>query len=257
MTQTTDVPQVSIERLFDAVVLNAVVNDESVYPWVRGPVEGPLDLTAIVSDRSNVLLGGEFGSALFMPSGPGLWELHTQVLPAGRGAWTLGFGRSALLWMFTRTDVMEVLTRVPEGNVAAAAAARKMGFSPKWSMVDGWMFDGKVVGVKVWSLTLQDWLAGPWATGLDSEADRFAAAVSDDPAAPPIRADARRPLGFALAAIRGGQALKGCAMLNRWAAFSQFPLTFVASTEPLTIALGGALFRVAESGSLVDSATLH
>lgn len=253
--KTLEVPQVHVERRFDAATLNTVVNDPAVYPWVHGAVEGPLDLTAIAGDPQNVLLQGEFGSMLFMPVSPGIWELHTQVLPEGRGPWTLGLGRAALLWMFTATDAVEILTRVPEGNVAAASAAKRGGFAASWTMAEGWFYDGKPVPVTVYSLTLQGWLAGPWCTALDGEAERFNAVISEDTV--PLRGDARRPLGFALAAIRGHQPLKGCAFLNRWGGIAGFPAAGVAQQDPLVISLGGALFTVSESGSLVDLATLH
>lgn len=255
-TAKIEVPTVWVERQFDATVLNAVVNDPSVYPWVKGFTEGPLDLTKIASDPQNVLLSGEFGSMLFAPSGPGLWELHTQVLPEGRGPWTMGLARSAFLYLFAHTDAMEVLTRVPKGNIAAASAAKKFGFSPQWTQADGWVFDGEPCGVTVYGLTLQTWLAGPWSASLEGEAERFSTAISEGDDAP-LRADAKRPLGFALAAIRGKQPAKGCALLNRWAAFTGFPAAQVVETNPLSILLGGAVFRVSESGSLVDLATLH
>lgn len=245
---------VAIQRSFDPEVLNAVVNDPAVYPWVHGGKEGPLDLTDIVKDPRNVLLAGEHGSMLFMPMAPGLWELHTQVLPSGRGAWTLGLGASAFGWMFTHTDAVEVLTRVPVGNVGAASAVRRAGFSEQWSQADGWVYEGKDVGVGIWSWTLQQWLRSEFAIWLDTMAEDFLAVL-----APGVetRADAIRPLGYALAAIRGRQALKGCVFLNRWGAIAGFPPAFVASTDPLTVSLGGGLFGVSPEGEITSIATSH
>lgn len=257
-TKIEDVPHVEIERRFNAEALNVVANDPSVYPWVRGLLEGTLDLTPLAANPENVLLEGEFGSMMFLPVAPAIWELHTQVLPAGRGPWTLGLGRAALLYMFTATDAVEILTRVPEGNVAAAVAAKRGGFAAVWRMSDGWVFDGKTVPTTIYGLTLQQWLAGPWSAPLEGESARFtAAAPGQGEDEPPLREDARRPLGFALAAIRGGQPLKGCAFLNRWAGIAGFPPAGVVSQEPLRISLGGAVFQVSDSGSLVDAATLH
>jgi len=74
-----------IERITDAARLNAVVNDPSVYPWVRGTAEGPLDLGGIIADPRHVALMGAHGGCLFVHHQPGIFEAHTQVLESGRG----------------------------------------------------------------------------------------------------------------------------------------------------------------------------
>lgn len=255
------IPEVEVQRTFSAETLNSVVNDPSVYPWVRGDAKGPLDLSQVIADPRNVLLEGEHGSMLFVPTGPGLWELHTQVLPEGRGAWTMGLATSALMYMYTHTDAVEILTRVPKGNLAAASAAKRFGFTPQWEQNDGWAYEGEVVGITVYSLTLQAWLAGAWCATLEDAANAFADAIGtlddSDEDDEPLRADALRPLGFALGAISGGQAAKGCAFLNRWGSIAGFPPAFVAADHPLVVALGGAMFRVNEHGQLVDITTVH
>ena len=249
-----EIPVVLVERRFDAVELTAVVNDPSVYPWVRASQTGPLDLTDLAADPRNVLLSGEFGSMIFMPMAPGLWELHTQVLPEGRGAWTLGLGASAFGWLFTHTDAVEILTRVPQGNLAAAAIVRKIGATQEWSQSDGWTFEDKQVGISVWAVSLQVWLRSRYAAPLEDIAAEFLGVLAPGEA---VRPDALRPLGFCLAAIRGKQAAKGCVFLNRWGAIAGFPPAFVAAENPLTVNLGGAFFRVSDDGEIIDMATSH
>ena len=248
-------PRVAIERHFDAEALNRTVNDPSVYPWVRGGTTGRLDLGVVAANPANVLLVGEHGSMLYTPMAPGLWELHTQVVRAGRGAWALGLATACLEWMFTRTDAMEILTRVPKGNIAALAGARVLGMQHAWTAERGWVLRDIPVPAGIWTLTLQSWLAGPLAGGLDADARRFVdvVAAADDP--PPE--DAIRPLGFLLATIRGRQVGKGCVMLNRWAAIAGFAPAFVANAEPLVVSVGGVPLRFSDEGVPVAPETVH
>ena len=45
-----------IERRRDAIQLNRIVNDPSVYRWVRGYMTGRMDLTNVVTNPNNILL---------------------------------------------------------------------------------------------------------------------------------------------------------------------------------------------------------
>src|SRR5947209_10090690 len=130
---------ISIERHFDAKRLNEIVNHPSVYPWVQGAVTGELDLSDPISDPRNVLLMGEHGGVVFGWHSPGIYEAHTQVLPEGRGAWSVAMVRAALEWMFTRTDAMEIWTRVPHGNLGARALAKAIGGKFEFRMEKGWV----------------------------------------------------------------------------------------------------------------------
>lgn len=252
MTQNR-APRVAIERHFDAEALNRTVNDPSVYPWVRGTASGRLDLQVVAENPANVLLVGEHGSMLFTPLATGLWELHTQVMRAGRGPWALGLATACFEWMFTRTDAMEILTRVPKGNVAALAGVRLVGMQHAWTQPQGWVLRDVPVPAGIWTLTLQSWLAGPLAAGIDADARRFTDAVSPETAPD----DAIRPLGFLLATIRGRQVSKGCVMLNRWAAIAGFAPAFVASAEPLVVSIGGVPLRFSDDGVPVAPETMH
>lgn len=253
---TTKAPRVAIERHFDAEALNRTVNDPSVYPWVRGGATGRLDLGVVATNPANLLLVGEHGSMLFTPMAPGLWELHTQVVRAGRGAWAVGLATACLEWLFTRTDAVEVLTRVPKGNVAALAGARILGMQHAWTAERGWVLRDVPVPAGIWSLPVQAWLAGPFAEALDSDAQRFvdvASAGSDRD----TLADAIRPLGFLLACVRGRQVAKGCVMLNRWAAIAGFAPAFVADAEPLVLNVGGVPLRFSDDGRPLGPVTVH
>lgn len=75
-----------IERSFDADRANAIINHPAVRPFVGGDGESPIDLTSIVADDKNHFLDGGHGGFMATWSAPGTYEIHTFILPEGRGA---------------------------------------------------------------------------------------------------------------------------------------------------------------------------
>lgn len=112
----------------DADFLNRVVNHPSVFPWVSLGQEGPLDLSPVLDLESTVFLADETGGFLFVDCGGGLYEVHTQFLPEGRGHGVLKKAREAARYMFTRTPCLAVKTFVAYGNDAAHKLTLAMGF---------------------------------------------------------------------------------------------------------------------------------
>lgn len=150
--------EINLTRDFDAKRLNAIVNDPAVYPDVHGTIDGPLDFSMIAKNHNNYVLMGEHGGLIFHQHQPGLFEVHTQVLPAGRGKWALYMAKEALRWMFERTSCLEVITRVPQGNVAATALTKAVGMNSVTVLPNGWATSDGVIPATVYNLTLQDWL---------------------------------------------------------------------------------------------------
>ena len=221
-----------IDRHLDASRINEILNHPEVYPWVHGLVEGPLDVSIAVADRRNVLLMGEFGGILFHFHQAGLYEAHSQCLPEGRGAWMVDFTQAALRWMFIKTDCIEVVTRVPKGNLAARALTKISGLTPRFVNPKGWAFNGKIVSAEVFGLTIQDWIAN--APGLDTRGQKYRARLAREGVDMGFGDPANcRQLAAAFDMISGGVPEKGVVFFNRWAALTdQSPISMV-SRKPL------------------------
>lgn len=119
-----------IQRSFDADRINDLVNHPSIRPHVGGDPQVPLDLTAVVANHDNIFLLGDHGGFAFTWTAPGTYEVHTFILPEGRGAMALN---AALLARSAMNDIYgadHLWTRVhPEaGNVRAFTL--KAGFKP-------------------------------------------------------------------------------------------------------------------------------
>ena len=238
-----------IARAKDARRLNEIVNHPSVLPWVKGSIEGPLDLSVPVADQRNVTLVGEHGAVLFHRHQPGFYEAHTQVLPGGRGVWTVLFVQSCLHWLFTRTDAFEIATKCPRGNLAAKALARAIHGTFEFTNQRGWVKDGAYIPADIYSLKIQDWARqapglverGEWFH--DRLEEEFTRHAIQEPPHPDDETHDRY-VGTACEMMLGGQPVKGVAFYNRWAVMAGYEPVKVISLEPLTIDIKSAVICV-------------
>jgi hypothetical protein len=121
-----------IQRCFDAGRINDLVNDPSIRPHIGGDPDAPLDLTAAVNDRMNVFLLGEHGGFAFTWSAPRTYEVHTFILPEGRGPEALELALTARGWM-EEHFADHLWTRVHPDAANVRAFTLKAGFEPAGS----------------------------------------------------------------------------------------------------------------------------
>lgn len=250
--------QIAVSRHTEATKINAILNHPEVYPYVRGPVEGPLDFTEFLKNEDVYALFGEHGGQIYIRLQPGLFECHSQFLPQGRGEYALAVTQASLHWMFTRTDAVEILTRCPSGNPAAKALAKAIGGQFQWTNPNGWVMDGKPVAAEIWSLTLQEWTRtapglverGQWFHDrLESELDRHGhkeLAHPDDQAHD-------RYVGAAVEMFFGGQPGKGAVFFNRFAALGGYHPVKVIRSSPLAVDIGTAVLVMRENDFFIPS----
>lgn len=238
--------QVKIARQLDAKFVNRVINDPSVYEWIRGPLKGEIDVSPLVEDISNVLLTGEHGCMMFIHQQPGLYDMHTQMLPSGRGKWCLKFTREALRWMFTRTTAVELTTRVPSGNLGALALVRANRLTPEFILEKGWFYHDKPIPATSYSIRIQDWIrhfgpaeAGKWFVDkLSAEYLRNGINITN-----PLPEAYHAQIGAAVEMIFGGQKEKGVVFYNRWASMAGATPIKIITLSPLVIECQGAIIK--------------
>lgn len=239
----------SVAREVTAERLNDIVNHPDVRPWVGGT--GPLDLTPIVANPANVLLMREGGGLLFIRLDAGLYEVHTQFVPEVRGELALQATKDALLWMFTRTDCIEIVTKVPDGNVAAKALVRSIKGTLQFHRPNAWLGPDGLIGVSYYGLSLGEWVrsedrlpaVGEWFH------EKLAAAKTEAGAAPLHDDDDThdRYVGAAVEMIAAGQVTKGIGFYDRWAVFAGYvPIRQIAE-NPVLIDIGDAVLAVRDN----------
>lgn len=133
----------------DAALLNRVLNDPSVLPYVSLGRES-VDVAPLFENDSTVFLATEHGGFLFVLCGDGLYEVHTQFLPEGR-AGVLALAREAVQYMFTRTPAIAVATFVVDGNERARRLTLAMGFREIGAKsINGFCGKGYLLTIKEW-----------------------------------------------------------------------------------------------------------
>lgn len=248
-----------LTRHTTADMINEVMNDPYVKPWlVPTDKVGAIDMTNVVRDPRHVLLMGEYGGVLFANMLPGVYEAHTNVLPAGRGRWTLDMVNEALFEMFTRHDAMEIVTRVPYGNMPARALVKAIHGVFEFRREGGWAKDGKVIPADYYALRVQDWVRT--APGLEKRGEWFHHRLEEeyknlgrDGISHGEDANHDRYVGAAVSMILGGQPYKGLLIYNRWALQCNFVPAQLVSESPLTIDIGEAILVVEDNNFWVMS----
>lgn len=239
-----------IRRSFDASEINAIINDPDVFAFVTVPGLDRIDATELVADPRNVLIMAEGGGVLFLWQEPGIYEVHTNFLKAHRGLHALGVSLAAYRWMFTHTDCMTLLTRVPAFNKAADRFCAIVGATKEFERKAVWPTKNGPVDMAFWSLRYDDWIKQTpdlIASGrafhdrLDAEFARHGVERQNahaDEDCHDLHA------GAAAEMIYGGQPEKAVILYNRWARFAGYGLIALIARNPLVVDIGDAILQV-------------
>lgn len=245
-------PEVALTREFSATRLNEIMNHPEVRPWVSEG-DAPLDAGPRINNFANHCLIGEHGGCLLVKLQPGIYEVHTQVLPEGRGEWAIKLIQAVSHYMFTRTDLVECLTRVPAENRAARMLTIKSGLRQEFNRKKEATRSGVVQDVDILSFRLADWV--PRAPGLEEvgrdfhdwmhrEGERLGTAVpwhEDDP-------NHNRYVGACIEMALNGQVAKSVNFYNRWANITRHPVVQMVASNPPIIKFDIGCLRLSEAG---------
>lgn len=233
-----------IEVASDARFLNELFNHPEVRPWVADMGEGVLDLTPVV--QNHVALTGEYGATCYFRVMEGIWSVHTAILPEGRGEWAKRFAAESVGTMFTASDATEILTRVPQGHIAAKALTLATGFRLQFETPPECKFLGRMVPASIYSLTIQDW----WlrSEGTEEQGAQFHAWMNAQLNGQPHENDPahNKVIGVSLEMLKRGRHRKAVAFFNRWAmAVHHAPITLI-NEKPVQIRFDAGILTLAE-----------
>lgn len=243
MSETLPALANGLARTLEASHLNAVANDPAVRPWLGG--DGPLDLTALVADPVNVALTTPAGGFLGIAHGFGCYEVHSLFGREGRGRETIPAMRAALAYMFTATDAIEMVTKVPQDNKAAAGLARLGGFEVAWTRRLPWS-GGTLVDTDFLRLTLLRWALRAAVTAELGQWFHHALAHAKAQAHSDLPTHAEDPIhdamvGAAILMVRAGNLRKAVATYNPWARFAGYTPITILREQPVVLDLGEAV----------------
>lgn len=238
-----------VTRIFDAAIINEVCNHPKVRPWLGGHADQPLDLTALIQSPSNLFLSHDWFYAIFIAVQPGIYEVHTQISPDHPPADVVASANALLHHIFTQTNCIEVMTRVPDINTQALKLVKATGFNFQFRVTRGWQNGDEVEACDIHSIDLATWMAR--APNLIEAGEEFHRQVDEacDVAGMarsehPDDANHNRFAGAAFEMIKGGQVGKGVLMYNRWAAMGGYRPIAPISLSPLVVHIGDMALRV-------------
>ncbi len=231
-------------RTMNAGFLNTIANHPEVRPWLGGV--GPLDLTDVLADANNYAFQSEFGGLICEKLDTGLYEIHSLFLPEGKGAAAFKVMDETLRYMFVHTECQEIVTKVPDDNIAALGAARAKGFATSFRLETGWTTpEGLRTGMAIMRLPLSKWIGkddlveakGVWFHERLEELTKNAIPVHYDEAAH------NRAVGASIMMAQAGNILKAIGSYNVWARIAQYPLIKPLSLVPLIIDMDQAIIE--------------
>lgn len=237
----------------DIARANAILNHESVLPFVSAGHEPPLDLAPIIGKPQNAVLLGDHGYMMFTPAHgqDSIYEAHTSVLPEGRGPWALLFVRACLHWIFTTTPIVEVYTRCPhlENLPSTRRMSEAVGASLMFEIANGYPYNGELIPADIYGLTIFEWAQS--APGLVERGGWFHKKLEAEyrklGRKEPNHDDDEahdRYVGAAAEMIFGGQAGKGVVFYNRFAAMAGYEPIRVVNINPLMLDIRDAYLIV-------------
>lgn len=249
------VPRPSLRRYFaplprtmDATTLNAVANEPDIRR-AMGAGSEPLDFSAILADPINFAFADDRGGFFVQHLGSSRYELHTLLTPAERGAAVLSHVADVIRFMFAETPCLDLVTRVPGNLKHADLMARRAGFREVWTLPDGWPGPDGPVDLRLFAITLDEWMARDPA--LVAEGEAFHALLSEaatkagdnTPLHPTDSAEHDRAAGMACLMAKAGNHEKAIWAYGRWATLASFRPVRPVTLNPPVYDVGNALVQ--------------
>lgn len=124
-----------LERSFDADRINEVINHPAVRPFVGDVQLGDLDISLALAKPENWFIMGEYGGFGLIWSSPRTHEVHTFILPEGRGVWARKAAKVGIAFAAKNGD-KALWTRIPPNQKNVAIYARMMGMRPTNEIIE-------------------------------------------------------------------------------------------------------------------------
>ena len=233
-------------RTLDATAFNLICRDAEVRPWLGlADPTAEIDLTPQISNPDNFafLTDQGDGGYVLLKLQAGLYAAHTLALPAARGRPMLKLMRSGFRTMFTCTDAIEIVTQIPDGNVAAKGWSDLAGFKDTYRREAFFPLMGDHVGCQFRSLSYQDWALHDKENrtlGQQFHAAIHGLGLADHPE--DFAHD--HMVGATIACAQNQNVIKGVGLFNRWAVAAGYQQAAVRSATPPTVDTGDALLSI-------------
>ena len=224
-----------MRRTCESEDLNRIANDQDVRPWLGGDV--PADFSTALDNIDNVALVSDFGGFVFFNHGAGRYEVHSLFSLSRPRQSAVHAMRDALVYMFTSTPCVELVTKVPIDNRAARGLARLAGFEKRFDGTRHWSRDvEKQIGF--YGLNLESWVLrsrdalrlGQWF----HVALETLKTATQSPAHPEDGVH-DHIVGATIEMLRSGLLWKAVSFYNQWASWAGYEAINVLSEKPMVV----------------------
>lgn len=124
----------TFERTFDFDLVRWIITHKRVYAGVKddfspAPSDYPVATHpgiwyVLVKEKTKLL-----GMFVFIPENAICWEVHTCLLPEGRGSKAIEAARGVADWIWANTTCQRIVTKIPQSNKLANLLAVNAGMS--------------------------------------------------------------------------------------------------------------------------------
>lgn len=240
-----------IRRTMNAALLNSIANHPEVRPWLLGG-EGEIDLTIPFANPANVALEAVNGGFFLPKLDAGLYEVHSIFAPDHPPGEAIEAGRAGLRYMFTATDAVELVTKVPVDNKPALGLARNLGFREIEKHESG---AGVGKPYSRYSLTLERWRALDEHLPALGEEFHRALEAAKEAAGSALVTHAHdlshdRAVGATVAMVMAGNPMKAAHQYNRWALFAGYAPIKLLSASPVILDVVDAIVSLTADGRM-------
>jgi len=226
----------------DDELITSIVMHPQVRRW-NAPDDAPaFDAAAYTAHPKSFAIMVEGGCFLAMALEQSAYAIHTNFLPASRGAHAVHAAREALQLAFLVTDAEQLTTMVPLNNPQALRFAHSMGFRDSYRRANAWTSAGKKYDMQYLSLAIDDWIVASQEcaqAGIDFHQRLEGVDHPDDPVHDAF-------VGAAIEMITYRRADKAQRIYGRWARAAGYRPFEIVSHEPLCFDIGARLLRVSD-----------
>lgn len=106
-----------------------MVNHPAVRPFVGAPDAGDLDLKPLIDRDENLFPFGEYGGFALVWTAPHTREVHTFILPEGRGAWAQ-HAAAEMIGMAAEAGTETLWTQIDPDQPNVRLYAERAGMRP-------------------------------------------------------------------------------------------------------------------------------
>jgi hypothetical protein len=118
-----------LDRCFDSGLINDIVNHPTVRPHIGDNGDAYLDVSLLVAMPENIFLIGDHGGFALIETEPDVHEIHTFILPEGRGVWARKAAQE-LIDFATQNGDTRIWTKVSTDQKHVALFTRRAGLQP-------------------------------------------------------------------------------------------------------------------------------